>query len=1081
VNPVTNKIYVANQGSANVTVIDGATNGTTTVAAGSTPAEAAVNPVTNKVYVTNYYGANMTVIDGATNGTTTVAAGTYPLAVAVNPVTNKVYVTNSDNSRVTVIDGSRNLTVPVTTGNSPNCAAVNPVTATIYVSNYGSNTVTVINGSTHGTTTIPVGTGPLFMALNPVTNKIFIPNCDGNNVTVMDGATNGTTTVGTGTYPMCATVNPVTNRVYVSCYNGGRVSVIDGTTLDTASVVVGSGPLFSAVNAATNRVYVPNSLGNSVSVIDGATNTVSSITVGSNPMQVAVNPITNRVYVPNRTTNTVSVISGATDSVIATVTVGVSPYGVAVNAVTNRIYVANLSANTVSVIDGATNSVIGTLTAGASPRYVTVDEVRNKTYVGNSGANTVTVIDGATNSTTTVTVGTWPWWPCVNPVTGRVYAPSVSGGSVSVIIPEYETDAKLLAAVQSPGTQTTLSQPAVSGKAVSRSTPNRNKMYKAFQKRATSQRAWDPATTTAGNGTDSLSWSWSWGSDSLIQGENFLCVSPLDSGTGTTNNLGLGTPFAGNLLVHPLYRLSRHDVGVTRILVPTGTIDSGSTLTPACSVYNYGNTTDSYTVMMRIGIFYYLAGSVSGHAPGTYAYVAFPTRTVTARDTVAVACSTMLGGDMWRLNDRQTGSVIVTGGGGGGAGWTAKSPMPTGAKAIKDGGWLAYDAGTARIYATRGQKQPDFFAYNPAKDSWKALAPWLPGTEAKLPQKGSVGCADGDGNIYATKGNSTSGFWKYDANANAWTQKKDIPLGLSNKKVKGGTDMVFVKGTGHDTGYVYLLKGYKNEFYRYNTATDSWQTLIPAPVGSNGKWDKGSWLVAQKAPGPPPKPYTIYAFKAKYMEFYSYSTETGSWSASLAAMPIAGSAGSKKSKDGGCADLLNDYIYALKGGNTREFWKYTIAANSWTEKETIPTGSFKKKVKAGADIAAVGSVLYATKGNKSNELWKYTPGALLFDVPRRDGVEAERLANGDCRLAIAPNPLASGFATLSFTRPLESSNPRILLSVYDVTGQRVMARTLVAGRSGIVSLDLRHLSNGVYLVKLASEGFAGSQKLVVQR
>ena len=37
------------------------------------------------------------------------------------------------------------------------------------------------------------------------------------------------------------------------------------------------------------------------------------------------------------------------------------------------------------------------------------------------------------------------------------------------------------------------------------------------------------------------------------------------------------------------------------------------------------------------------------------------------------------------------------------------------------------------------------------------------------------------------------------------------------------------------------------------------------------------------------------------------------------------------------------------------------------------------------------------------------------------------------------------------------------LSVYNVTGQRVMAQTFVAGRSGNVNLDLRHLSNGVYL------------------
>src|SRR5215471_17971442 len=54
----------------------------------------AVNPVTNKIYVANRNTANVTVIDGATNNTTTVAAGTTPVAIAVNPITNKIYVAN---------------------------------------------------------------------------------------------------------------------------------------------------------------------------------------------------------------------------------------------------------------------------------------------------------------------------------------------------------------------------------------------------------------------------------------------------------------------------------------------------------------------------------------------------------------------------------------------------------------------------------------------------------------------------------------------------------------------------------------------------------------------------------------------------------------------------------------------------------------------------------------------------------------------------------------------------------------------------------------------------------------------------
>src|SRR5439155_1074930 len=81
---------------------------TATVGAGTGPQAVAVNPVTNKVYVANKGSANVTVIDGATNATTTVGAGTNPQAVAVDPVTNEVYVANNGSNDVTVIDGATN-------------------------------------------------------------------------------------------------------------------------------------------------------------------------------------------------------------------------------------------------------------------------------------------------------------------------------------------------------------------------------------------------------------------------------------------------------------------------------------------------------------------------------------------------------------------------------------------------------------------------------------------------------------------------------------------------------------------------------------------------------------------------------------------------------------------------------------------------------------------------------------------------------------------------------------------------------------------------------------------------------------
>ena len=79
----------------NVTVIDGTNNSDDNRRGWYGSSRIAVNPVTNKIYVANRVNNNVTVIDGTNNSTTTVAAVAAPQSVAVNPVTNKIYVANS--------------------------------------------------------------------------------------------------------------------------------------------------------------------------------------------------------------------------------------------------------------------------------------------------------------------------------------------------------------------------------------------------------------------------------------------------------------------------------------------------------------------------------------------------------------------------------------------------------------------------------------------------------------------------------------------------------------------------------------------------------------------------------------------------------------------------------------------------------------------------------------------------------------------------------------------------------------------------------------------------------------------------
>jgi hypothetical protein len=106
---------------------------------------------------------------------------------------------------------------------------------------------------------------------------------------------------------------------------------------------------------------------------------------------------------------------------------------------------------------------------------------------------------------------------------------------------------------------------------------------------------------------------------------------------------------------------SRHDVGVVAISSPPAAVESGTVVTPACTVYNYGSASENYDVRMAIGPDYDTVVGVTGHAPGAKLAVVFPNWTVSyPLGFYAVTCSTKLAGDTFKLNDRRTDSVEVS-------------------------------------------------------------------------------------------------------------------------------------------------------------------------------------------------------------------------------------------------------------------------------------------------------------------------------------------------------------------------------------------------------------------------------------
>ena len=308
----------------------------------------------------------------------------------------------------------------------------------------------------------------------------------------------------------------------------------------------------------------------------------------------------------------------------------------------------------------------------------------------------------------------------------------------------------------------------------------------------------------------------------------------------------------------------------------------------------------------------------------------------------------------------------------------------------------------AQLYAPRATRPATSTATTRRPAPGPNCEPWPVGVEAKPPYKGSVGCADGDRPNLRDQGQQHPGLLALRRRDQAWTQLADVPLGTSpTRRSRAATDLVYVD-EGESTATCTCSRATRPSSGATTPTSGSWHSLPDAPAGALAKWDKGSWLALGRR-------RRIYAHKAKNHELYAFDLAAGTWGPALTGMPLLNTqtGKSKKSKDGGCGAALGDALYALKGGNTQDFYALDLGTMAWTENDTMPAfGSTakKKRVKAGADIVTDGEVLYALKGNKTLEFWRYVPEPdlqpTLAAATGRNG-SAGRRQKSECRMQIA--------------------------------------------------------------------------------
>jgi YVTN family beta-propeller protein len=305
-------VYVPNQGSNTISLIDTTTNTSTgTITGLFSPAQVIFSPDGKFAYVilSSSDPAQIAVINTATQlVTTTLSFPTqdtdHPLSIAITPDGTKLYVGTfnlfTDNTSV----GVYNLTTNTTTAFDINSAAsdfpgvgmaITPDGTKAYVSDstfvYSINTATNVVSSP-----ITVGNFPRDIAITPSGTQAWVTNQNDGTVSVINTATNlvtNTITLTSGVNSLFGiAISPDGQFAYVAEKN--NLVRINTTTFTTTTLPIVSSSLLTraiAITSDSKFAYV-DANNNTVTVVDLTSYTISAgpITVGSNPSFLAIGP-----------------------------------------------------------------------------------------------------------------------------------------------------------------------------------------------------------------------------------------------------------------------------------------------------------------------------------------------------------------------------------------------------------------------------------------------------------------------------------------------------------------------------------------------------------------------------------------------------------------------------------------------------------------------------------------------------------------------------------------------------------------------------------------------------------------------
>ena len=319
----------------------------------------------DKVYVANEGTDTVSVLDAASFKTlASVRVGKMPHNVQVSPDGKRVWVTNNG-------EPAQAAGAPAHEGMAKGEHDAMAAPGAVWVIDAGTDAVVA---------KVAVGMHPAHVVVSPDGRLAYVTNGGDNSVSVIDTAAQRlVATIPVGQFPHGLRISPDGMQVYVANLKGGTVSVIDtASQKEVTQVPAGKGPAQVGFTPDGRLAFVSLSEENAVAMIDPATRKViRKVAVGSVPIQLYATPDSRTLLVANQGTrkkpgSTVSLIDLESFKVAKTVVTGAGAHGVVVDREGRYAYVTNTYANTVSMLDVKNRKVVTTVRVGKGPNGISV-------------------------------------------------------------------------------------------------------------------------------------------------------------------------------------------------------------------------------------------------------------------------------------------------------------------------------------------------------------------------------------------------------------------------------------------------------------------------------------------------------------------------------------------------------------------------------------------------------------------------------------------------------------------------------------------------------------------------------------